>query len=611
MSSAEPPSAALPPISSETVLLRLLQRAARNPEDLIEEAVKLSLVGLLSRETLADLCKSVGLGDAQSATVLQSQRALSIVRSNHTSTGSDANVTIHALLGGTTAVNPNGKAPSVLSLLQPATPTALALPSVTAQPAAAQSQPSHSLISPMTDQSFGLGGFGAGSRLASEFKHPMERLGQGGGGAVYRARHLLDGSEYAIKRVTFWSRPGAPAASESSAQRVLREVHALAQLNHPNVCRYYSAWVETDWPSFFNTVGGGGGGRAGTTAPPPLRLLPAPPVDVGESYTSVDESRVSEGTGSPSLRGLDGPSPPLKSARAPNDVGMVSPASAVDDGGAEISASSGWDTSRPAADSTSLSGIDFIGCPLNASILGGAAAAMLGGSDAALEGSAPSSPPVSRRDGGNRWAERFSSMSSNGSDEQSWSSSASNSPTNHKISSTEPRRTDAAHAQVPNISPVTKRRQASGERGGHSAPPSALLHQWSYRKSLLIQMELCEPNTLKDYLQQRDALAFTSRADAGVAAVGGSVAADERAYGGVRGVSVARSMECLVQICQGLEHVHECGIVHRDLKVRTSPYFPTSPRISHIHSLLSLSCPLSTVTSSPPTAASRPPARSS
>ena len=93
MSSAEPPSAALPPLSSEAVLLRLLQRSSRNPEDLIDGAVELSLVGLLSRETLSELCKSMGLGDDQSATVLQSQSALALVRARSTmSTGSDASI---------------------------------------------------------------------------------------------------------------------------------------------------------------------------------------------------------------------------------------------------------------------------------------------------------------------------------------------------------------------------------------------------------------------------------------------------------------------------------------------------------------------------------------
>ena len=580
MSSAEPPSAALPPLSSEAVLLRLLQRSSRNPEDLIDGAVELSLVGLLSRETLSELCKSMGLGDDQSATVLQSQSALALVRARSTmSTGSDASI-FPWRGGGAAAAAPSGAQLSIRSLLHPAASeapahptTALALPSAAAGVAQPPTQqPAHPLISPMAGSAYGLRGFDVGSRLASEFKL-LERIGQGGGGAVYRARNLLDGTEYAIKRVTFWSRPGAPAASESTARRVLREVHALAQLNHPNVCRYYSAWVETDWPSFYNTVANNNG-HASKPAAPPLRLLKS--LEAVEDGTGagmgagMSSARVCEGTGDASLSG-----------GASSVVG-----SAADESVAEVSASSGWGASNQASNqgdcnwvdgasgasvghsNSSLSGLDFIGGGLNASMLGGAAAAMLSGAESGvLAGpSSVSSPP---RNNESRWAERFSTVSSNASDEQSWSSSASNSPTSRKATSPEQRRNaDAAavHQSFPGqaISPVPpKRRHAppSDERGSHNAhagPPS-LLHQWTYRKSLLIQMELCMPNTLKDYLEQRDALAFAASART-------PSEEEELAHGGMRGVSVVRSMECLVQICQGLEHVHECGIVHRDLK---------------------------------------------
>ena len=65
-----------------SILLRLLQRASRSPEEMIEGALELSLVGLLSRGVLEGLCKSVGLGDAQSASVLglQSQHALALTQ---------------------------------------------------------------------------------------------------------------------------------------------------------------------------------------------------------------------------------------------------------------------------------------------------------------------------------------------------------------------------------------------------------------------------------------------------------------------------------------------------------------------------------------------------
>jgi serine/threonine protein kinase len=53
-------------------------------------------------------------------------------------------------------------------------------------------------------------------------------LGQGGMGAVYRARDPRAGRDVAIK-----------VASEQFSERFSREVHAIAALNHPNICQLY------------------------------------------------------------------------------------------------------------------------------------------------------------------------------------------------------------------------------------------------------------------------------------------------------------------------------------------------------------------------------------
>ena len=46
---------------AEQAVLRLLQGAARTPEELLSSAVELMLLGLLSKATLSNLCTSVGL----------------------------------------------------------------------------------------------------------------------------------------------------------------------------------------------------------------------------------------------------------------------------------------------------------------------------------------------------------------------------------------------------------------------------------------------------------------------------------------------------------------------------------------------------------------------
>ncbi|KOO34943.1 putative serine threonine-protein kinase gcn2-like protein [Chrysochromulina tobinii] len=108
-----------------------------------------------------------------------------------------------------------------------------ALPSTCGPSSGPGGSPWDSLLSPTAASSFGLGSFAVASRFTSEFTL-LERLGQGGGGAVFRARNILDGTEYAIKRVFFWSRPGSSAQSEVAAQRVLREI--VQGLEHVHAC---------------------------------------------------------------------------------------------------------------------------------------------------------------------------------------------------------------------------------------------------------------------------------------------------------------------------------------------------------------------------------------
>lgn len=71
----------------------------------------------------------------------------------------------------------------------------------------------------------------------------MECLGKGGFGVVFKARKKIDEFEYAIKRIYL------PRCEEAKA-RMMREVRALAALEHPGIVRYFHAWWEAppkDW----------------------------------------------------------------------------------------------------------------------------------------------------------------------------------------------------------------------------------------------------------------------------------------------------------------------------------------------------------------------------
>ena len=68
-------------------------------------------------------------------------------------------------------------------------------------------------------------------------------LGKGGFGVVYSCKHVIDHKDYAIKQINLPDR-------KIDQEKLFREVHALAYLDHPNILRYYQSWIEQpprDW----------------------------------------------------------------------------------------------------------------------------------------------------------------------------------------------------------------------------------------------------------------------------------------------------------------------------------------------------------------------------
>ncbi|KAI8323440.1 kinase-like protein [Martensiomyces pterosporus] len=61
-------------------------------------------------------------------------------------------------------------------------------------------------------------------------------LGRGGFGKVFEVRNKLDGRRYAVKQIKI--------KGEITADKTLREIKTLANLDHPNIVRYYSSWIE-------------------------------------------------------------------------------------------------------------------------------------------------------------------------------------------------------------------------------------------------------------------------------------------------------------------------------------------------------------------------------
>ncbi|CAG8504411.1 5495_t:CDS:10 [Diversispora eburnea] len=76
------------------------------------------------------------------------------------------------------------------------------------------------------------------SRYNNDFIE-IKLLGKGGFASVWKAKNKLDGIEYAIKKVRLRGNriPG-------SKGKIFREIKSLARLEHTNVVRYYSSWLE-------------------------------------------------------------------------------------------------------------------------------------------------------------------------------------------------------------------------------------------------------------------------------------------------------------------------------------------------------------------------------
>lgn len=90
-----------------------------------------------------------------------------------------------------------------------------------------------------------------GSQYLRDFEE-IGVLGKGGYGTVYHVRHRLDSHVYAIKKIRL--RPSTIARIHSDdhqreLEETLLELRTLAKLEHPNIVRYYSSWVELVAPS--------------------------------------------------------------------------------------------------------------------------------------------------------------------------------------------------------------------------------------------------------------------------------------------------------------------------------------------------------------------------
>ncbi|KAF2856412.1 eukaryotic translation initiation factor 2-alpha kinase-like protein 2 [Plenodomus tracheiphilus IPT5] len=82
-------------------------------------------------------------------------------------------------------------------------------------------------------------------RYMREFSE-LDMVGKGGYGKVFKAKHKLDGSLYAVKRIPI-SQAKQSRIQEHGPQELesmLEEVRSLARFEHANIVRYHNAWLE-------------------------------------------------------------------------------------------------------------------------------------------------------------------------------------------------------------------------------------------------------------------------------------------------------------------------------------------------------------------------------
>lgn len=102
-----------------------------------------------------------------------------------------------------------------------------------------------SISSPHSDMALTLSHTKQHSHYDSSFQQ-LKLLGKGGFGKVYHAHSIFDRKEYAIKKIPLSPRLTLryQQGGHQELESVLREVQALAQLDHSNVVRYHATWIE-------------------------------------------------------------------------------------------------------------------------------------------------------------------------------------------------------------------------------------------------------------------------------------------------------------------------------------------------------------------------------
>ena len=72
-------------------------------------------------------------------------------------------------------------------------------------------------------------------------------INKGCDGIVYSAQHRIDNKKYAIKKIPFYIKPNNPNEIVAfNIMNKLKEVRCLSSLDHLNIIKYYTSWIEVN-----------------------------------------------------------------------------------------------------------------------------------------------------------------------------------------------------------------------------------------------------------------------------------------------------------------------------------------------------------------------------
>lgn len=323
------------------------------------------------------------------------------------------------------------------------------------------------------------------SRYQREFEQ-VTLLASGSFGHVFHATRKMDGCDYAIKKVDF----DAVGYSNETIQEVVREVECLAKVSdHPNVVRYYTSWLEPSWMTGGQTV------EKPAAATSPTTGTRGSPRRVSQRRKTQPKQRLLLTN---PLQDLIRPGSLSEGDNFPRKMDHPDPSSERD-----VESSRHYNSYGSAS----------------------------------FESEDLSSAGMWQR-------RRFSFGSDVDSSDQSWGSYHE-----HSLEGLERATFDEDDDSSSSIRFMQKTRSPqnafnTGQRQTRNMGDAMIKPAYRYQLSLYIQMQLCHPATLADWIRERNSKV------------------DEKSYE----QRIAPALEIFEQITKGLAHVHGKDIIHRDLK---------------------------------------------